>query len=146
MAKKAIARIRSNDNPNGEYIYILADTKTFQIEASNGEELPTLNVDNVADLFKDVYTLWGMWDTFEWLAEYNENTNEIVTTKDGWYTIYCWHAYVEQGKVSWLVNVNGGGTKYPYRKAKDGGWDNASGKITPGALRRGISQGRYRIM
>lgn len=69
--------------------------------------------------------------------------------KSGWYKINYYSVYVEDGKViraimdGWEVNA----TRYPYRYNKRAGcWINASGELSPGALRAGLRRGTIQLM
>lgn len=75
---KTIAKINSNDQENEETIFILVDKK-FNVSASNGDEVSYGESPRSASkAFELAYALWGQWNTFQWLAEYDEETNEIT--------------------------------------------------------------------
>ena len=74
---KKVAKINANDHENEEVIFILVDKK-FNVSVSNGDEVELGKNKNAAEAFEAVEASWGRWETFEWLAEYDESTNEIT--------------------------------------------------------------------
>lgn len=63
--------------------------------------------------------------------------------KDGWHIVADYEVYIENGLI--LRGVSGGyydqRTTYPYISSKYGGWDNASGELTPNAFRKRVKRG-----
>ena len=69
--------------------------------------------------------------------------------KSGWYKISNYSVYVEGGKVIRAIedNCEVNATRYPYRyDRRAGGWINASGELSPGAVRAGIRRGTIQLM
>ena len=76
-----IARITGQDNKE---IQLLVNSETFEVTTSNGDKvLYGDSPKSAEEAFSLVYDTWGIdpnnvWE-LEYLAEYNENTNEIIS-------------------------------------------------------------------
>ena len=57
--------------------------------------------------------------------------------KDGWYMVYGYPVYVEDGKAKRAISE--GVTAYPYRVSRYGGWD-IDTHMSLDALRAGLSR------
>jgi len=62
------------------------------------------------------------------------------TIRDGWHEIAGYRVYVESGRIKHGITQDGQRTTWPYRKSKDGGWDNEAG-LTVDAFRAGVNRG-----
>jgi len=73
-----VAKINANDEVNGEVIFFLVD-ENFKITSSNGDEVTYGDVpESAAEVFEIIHGQWGMWETLEYMAEYDEETNKIT--------------------------------------------------------------------
>jgi len=79
---KKVAKINANDQIDGEIIFILVDAN-FEVSVSNGDDVCLVGNGTAARAFEDVEISWGRWNTFQWLAEYDESTNAINETDSG---------------------------------------------------------------
>ena len=77
-----IAKIKENDGQSGADIFFLVDEKTFEVTASNGEEVTYGGAPVCAKEAFEILDQWNQWKTLEYLAEYDDEKNEIyeVTT------------------------------------------------------------------
>jgi hypothetical protein len=66
----------------------------------------------------------------------------VEKMKDGWHKIQGYEVYVENNKVIRGLKENGTLPAYPYKTAKDGGWDNAAG-VSVSTFSKGVADGRY---
>lgn len=71
-----IAQIGSDDEENGELI-ILGVNPFGRILASNGDDLMLPMPNDTSHAFRLINASWGSWNTFQWLAEYDEQGNII---------------------------------------------------------------------
>ena len=72
-----IAKIKENDEQNGTDIFFSADEKTFEVTASNGEEVTYGGTPVCAREAFEIVDQWRQWATLEFLAEYDDEKNEI---------------------------------------------------------------------
>jgi hypothetical protein len=75
------------------------------------------------------------------LRDGTEWSIHMTKIQDGWHKLYNSRVYVMDGKV--MHGVYDGKTVYPYRKNKDGGWDNVYGLIELNKFRKGYFSNYY---
>jgi hypothetical protein len=69
--KITVATIKEQDQENGRIINIDVTPKTGEITA-DGDDAMLGNATSAKDAFDRIYGAWGRWNTFEFIAEYDE--------------------------------------------------------------------------
>ena len=77
-----VAVMRENDELTAKDIDFYVNPDTFEITASDGIEVSYGDTPKSAsEAFNIIGSQWGNWNTFVWLAEYDENGNITSTNK-----------------------------------------------------------------